>query len=163
MSHGDHPIDRANQAWVRASGKRVQLDEHPWLLGPIGGVELEAEHWLATEAERLNGSLHDGGGLLNSMSQLESDEFDPSLLAEPVVAFYEQTSRWRLEAWSEWSPVAWPVGWAISNLFGKRLPATCAPAAAPGDGARHGQSSSRHARREGLLHESVTGSVRQLW
>jgi hypothetical protein len=97
------------------------LDDHPWLLGPIGGSELVFEDWLEAEAERLDGFLSEGGGLLASMAQLESDGFDPSCLATPIGAFYEKTSRWRLEAWSEWSPAAWPIGWVISNLFGKRL------------------------------------------
>lgn len=121
VTYRGHPIDQANQAWVRATGKRVRFDDHPWLLGPIGGPELVAEDWLASEAERLHGTSSEGGGLLASMGLLSSNEFDPSLLSEPISAFYEQTSHWRLEAWSEWSPVAWPFGWAISNLFGKRL------------------------------------------
>ena len=35
--------------------------------------------------------------------------------------FYEQTSRWRLDASVSWSPWAWPFGWLLSRIFARRL------------------------------------------
>ena len=35
--------------------------------------------------------------------------------------FYERTSEWRLEAWSQWCPAAWPFGWILSAMFAQRL------------------------------------------
>jgi hypothetical protein len=37
-----------------------------------------------------------------------------------VVDFYERTSQWRLEVWSQWCPAAWPFGWLLSSLFARR-------------------------------------------
>lgn len=31
-------VDRTTQQWVRATGRRVALEECPWLEGPVGGV-----------------------------------------------------------------------------------------------------------------------------
>jgi len=38
-----------------------------------------------------------------------------------VSAFYERTSDWRLDVWSQWCPVAWPFGWLVSSVFARRL------------------------------------------
>ena len=114
-------IDRVTQAWVRATGRRVSFDEHPWLLGPVGHPRVIADEWLQREAQRLGGTLSVGGGLLAPMSDLAGTAFDASLLAPPVVDFYEHTSDWRLEVWSQWCPVAWPFGWLVGALFAQRL------------------------------------------
>lgn len=63
----------------------------------------------------------EGGGLLDDFDRLSGPGFDPARLASPVVEFYERTTEWRLEAWSQWSPVAWPFGWMLSALFAQRL------------------------------------------
>jgi hypothetical protein len=76
---------------------------------------------LEQEAHRLEGHLVEGGGLLTHVSDLAGDGFDPRALAAPVLDFYEHTAAWRLEAWSQWSPGAWPVGWLLSTLFSQRL------------------------------------------
>ncbi len=54
------------------------------------------------------------------MSVLDGPGFKASDLAQPVVDFYERTSSWRLEVWSQWSAL-WPFGWLISSVFAKRL------------------------------------------
>lgn len=56
-----------------------------------------------------------------SVGALAGDGFDPAALRPDIVDFYEHTSRWRLEVWFQWCPVAWPFGWAISTLFARRL------------------------------------------
>lgn len=116
-----HRIDRATQAWVRATGRVVDFDEHPWLLGPIGGSRLIADEWLQGETQRLGGRQVEGGGLLGHMSDLAGADFDPSIIAAPIVDFYEHTDAWRLEVWSQWCPAAWPFGWLLSSVFARRL------------------------------------------
>jgi hypothetical protein len=114
-------IDRATQAWVRATGRRIDLDEHPWLRGPTGSPRLIADEWLEREAARLGGVLADGGGLFDPMSVLACHGFDPCQLDPAVVEFYEHTADWRLEVWSQWCPAAWPFGWLLSAVFANRL------------------------------------------
>lgn len=114
-------IDRGTQAWVRATGRRVSFDEYPWLIGPIGSPRLISDEWLEREAKRLGGTLSEGGGLLGQMGDLAGESFDPSLVARPVVDFYQHTSAWRLEVWSQWCPAAWPFGWLLSAVFARRL------------------------------------------
>ncbi|HUQ63236.1 MAG TPA: hypothetical protein VM121_05765 [Acidimicrobiales bacterium] len=114
-------VDRATQAWVRGTGRRVVVAEHPWLLGPVGATSVIGEEWLAAEALRTGGELREGGGLLSDVNGLASDEFDPAQIAPEIVDFYQSTSEWRLDLWSQWSVWAWPFGWILSAVFARRL------------------------------------------
>ena len=114
-------VDRTTQAWVRATGNRVLLSDHPWLDGPIGDPERIGDAWFDSERRRLGGTVHKGGGLLGDFDLLAADGFDPSRLAPPIVEFYEHTDQWRLDAWSQWCPAAWPFGWLLSSVFARRL------------------------------------------
>ncbi len=114
-------VDGATQKWVRSTGRKVTLAEHPWLNGPIGGPSQIADDWLQGEAQRLGGIRVEGGGLLGRMRDLEGDGFDPSRLAGPIVDFYERTSEYRMEVWSRWNRAAWPFGWLITSIFSQRL------------------------------------------
>lgn len=121
VRNGGKLVDRSTQAWVRTTGRKIVFAEYPWLSGPVGGPSQIADEWLQREAERLGGVLAEGGGLLERMSDLAGSDFDPSRLAKPIVEFYEKTSEYRMEVWSQWSPAAWPVGWLITSLFSRRL------------------------------------------
>src|SRR5258706_10971189 len=55
------------------------------------------------------------------MDALAGEGFDPGQLRTEIVEFYEQTSRFRLEVWSQWCPMMWPGGWLIATLFARRL------------------------------------------
>lgn len=118
------PIDRGTQRWVRVTGRRVDLQREQWLAGPSGDPDQVGESWLYREAARRGGRvLRDDGeaGLLPSMALLDGPAFDSAALRPQVRDFYECTTRWRLELWSQWSPLAWPFGWLISALFARRL------------------------------------------
>lgn len=90
------------------------------MLGPVGGFREIGDEWLTLEAGR-HGGVVGNGGLLDAMSSLDGPGFSAADLAGPVVDFYERTSEWRLEVWSQWCPAAWPFGWLISSIFAKRL------------------------------------------
>jgi hypothetical protein len=114
-------VDRITQAWVRATGQQVMLDQYPWLDGPIGSPTVIGDEWLVREATDRGATLSDGGGLLDSFDALASAAFDPSRLSPTIVDFYEHTTDWRLDVWSQWSPAALPAGWLSSAVFAKRL------------------------------------------
>lgn len=114
-------IDRMTQAWVRATGRSIRFDEHPWLDGPVGSPTLIGDEWLQGEARRLDGELREGGGLFDSFDVLAGDDFDPSQLSPTIIDFYEHTTEWTVEVWSQWSAVALPAGWVLSALFSSRL------------------------------------------
>jgi len=114
-------VDRATQRWVRVTGRRLRLDQTEWLRGPVGDPHLIGDEWLVRETHRLGGEISDEGGLIPSLGALAGPGFDPDLVAGSVSDFYEHTSNWRLDVWSQWCPVAWPFGWLVSSVFARRL------------------------------------------
>lgn len=106
-----------------AGSRRLNADEASWLVGPTAGGEVVGHGWADGEATRLGGATSRGPrhGLLPSFDVLRGDSFDPDLVDERIVDFYEHTSCWGLDLWSEWSPLAWPFGRLIAALFSQRL------------------------------------------
>jgi hypothetical protein len=121
MSDAGNIFDLVTQAWVRRTGRKVSFAAYPWLLGPTGDANQIDDGWLHREAENLGGDLIEGGGLLDRMTDMGSGDFDPGLLARPIVDFYERTSEWRMEVRCQWSAAAWPFGWFLSSVFSQRL------------------------------------------
>ena len=121
MSDAGNLFDHLTQAWVRRTGRKVSFADYRWLRGPTGDPNQIDDRWLRREAEHLGGNLVEGGGLLDRMTDLGSDGFDPARLAKPIVEFYERTSDWRMEVSCEWSNAALPFGWLLTSLFSQRL------------------------------------------
>jgi hypothetical protein len=108
-----HLSDWTTQQWVRATGRRVDLHEEAWLDGlsaPTTGI-----------GEQFFGDLAPADGLLPSFAALRSPTFDPGAVDPRVVAFYERTAHFRLQLWSQWSPVHRPFGRLIDRIFAQRL------------------------------------------
>lgn len=114
-------VDRLTQQWVRATGTRVRLADHPWLDGPVGAQHVIGDEWIEREAVRHGALVTAGGGLVERFTGLAGPGFDPSDLHPAIVDFYEHTGEWRMEAWSQWSAMAWPFGWLLSAVFARRL------------------------------------------
>jgi hypothetical protein len=122
---GVQALDLATRKLWRATGRSVDLTgAHAWLSAPVSTGPTVGAEWLESEAERLGGRLvtedHEAG-LLASMSALDGPGFSADDLDPRVRDFYEHTSRWRMEAWTSWSPAFWPAGELISRLFGRRV------------------------------------------
>jgi hypothetical protein len=86
-------------------GRRLQWKDVPWLRGPLGGAtigdspyrDVAAAEGLTLERRARN------GGLIPSFSALRSDAFDPAQLHPLVREFYEHTSEFAMDVWSETS------------------------------------------------------------
>jgi len=115
--------DWITQRWVRATGRLVRLSEAPWLAGPVGrtrGIGREFFSELARE-EGLAARREGDRGLLPSFALLAGPSFDPSRVAPEVADFYERTSRYAMDAWSEWCGAFRPFGRVLAALFSRRL------------------------------------------
>jgi hypothetical protein len=103
-------------------GRRVALAELPWLDGPIGPRRIGADfHRSLAESAGLELRAGDDLGLLASCTVLDGPDFDSSRLHPAVRDFYEHTSRYHLEVWSQWSPLFWLFGWALINFVSRRM------------------------------------------
>src|SRR5512139_1072733 len=117
-------LDRLTRLYWRTAGRPVDLaGEHAWLDAPMNSRPVVGDSWIAEAARSYGGSAVEnraGAGLVADMSQLEGDTFCPATLRPEVRAFYEHTSDWRMEVWTQWTPLFQPGGELVSRLFGRR-------------------------------------------
>ena len=124
MSQRGALSDWTTQQWVKLTGRRVSLDKHSWLQGPIagpGGVGPRFFHDLAAERGLILRESGSPRGLLASLDLLAGPTFDPARVHPGVRAFYEQTSEFELDAWAEWYGAFRPFGRILAALFSRRL------------------------------------------
>jgi len=118
-----HPLDHLTRLWMRLTSRRIDRRGAAWLVGPYAGVDVVGHDWVHRMATAVGGRLSTGPdhGLLTSFAALRGPDFDPDSVDPRIVDFYEHTSAWRLDLWSEWSAIAWPFGRAVTALFSERL------------------------------------------
>lgn len=116
--------DRLTQTWVRVTGRRVDLCADEWLRGPVGDVDVIGQEYFTRLAAREGLTVEDTGsprGLLETITALDGPACNPADLHPRVSAFYERTSEYKFDVWSEWSPVFRPFGGTLARLFSRRL------------------------------------------
>ncbi len=115
--------DWITQQWVRTTGRRVNLAGQAWLDGPAGGTRLIGKEFFADYAGKENLQLTEceHRGLIEDFGRLSVPLNDLSKVAVPVQDFYEHTSDYELDAWSEWHGLFKPFGIALALIFGRRL------------------------------------------
>jgi hypothetical protein len=115
--------DWVTQCWVKATGRRVSLEQKPWLAGPAGSPQGIGRHFFATYATERNLEIVQTGvrGLIPDFSRLTSGNPATAEIAESVKQFYELTSEFDLDVWPEWNGFFRPFGVALRFIFSSRL------------------------------------------
>lgn len=116
--------DWVTQRWVQATGRRVHFPDAPWLDGPVGDTRGIGRGVFEAHARRQGLEVvrnANGCGLLSSFEALSGPEFDPADVDPAVAGFYERTSDYELDAWSEWCGMFRPFGALLAVLFSRRL------------------------------------------
>lgn len=116
--------DRLTQLWVRATGQRVTLSQEPWLGGPSGATDVIGQRHFErlAQAEGLELRVNArGSGLLACFDKLRSPGFDTDSVDPRIKEFYENTSCYCLDAWSQWCGVFRPLGRLLAFIFSRRL------------------------------------------
>lgn len=119
-----HPIDRITQKWVKWTGRQIDSIHSNWLLGPIGSPDLIGDKFIhkLAETEKLDIRKNVvGSGLMDDFSVLDLDSKTMARLHPEVINFYEHTSDYDFEIWSEWKGVFRPFGWLLAIIFSRRL------------------------------------------
>ena len=118
-------LDPAARAFWRLNGRPVDLaGRERWLSAPMHDGPVVGDGWLADAAAAYGGSVREqqpGAGLLPDMALLDGPGFAAADLRPEVRDFYEHTSDWRMEVWTQWSPLFQPGGELISRFFGRRV------------------------------------------
>ena len=98
-------LEWAIQRWVVLGGRRIRADAAEWLAGPIGSGRIGAAFFGAYAAEA--GLEAEPGtpeaGLLPDFALLDAPGFDPAKVDPAIRDFYERTSAYALDVWSQWS------------------------------------------------------------
>lgn len=115
--------DWITQQWVRATGRRVNLLEQPWLNGPVGNTRAIGKEFFADYATARGLDLVRSGarGLIQDFRELAASSSDLAAVHPAVKDFYEHTSEYDLDAWSEWCGHFRPFGQVLAALFSRRL------------------------------------------
>jgi len=93
-------------------------------MGPIGNSEIIEDKFIKDLAHKENLDVRDdipGAGLLESFKDMELTANEELQLNQKIVTFYEKTSNYNFEVWSEWCGFFRPFGWILSVVFSKRL------------------------------------------
>jgi len=115
--------DWVTQQWVRTTGRRIILPDNDWLNGPIGDTRLIGKDFFTRYAETAGLEILRGGcrGLIEDFSDLSGSCADLNDVSAAVRDFYERTSEYELDAWSEWHGFFRPFGRGLAVLFSRRL------------------------------------------
>ena len=110
--------DWTTQQWVRATGRYIALADYPWLDGPTGGTRQIGKSFFEKYADEQGFETVRSGirGLIPDFSCLAAGNKDLAGVAHPVKEFYEQTSEFELDAWSEWHGFFRPFGRTLRLL-----------------------------------------------
>lgn len=118
-------VDRSTRAFWQVTGRRVDLDgPEAWLRAPVHDGSEVADRWLEAYARSIDGTVAEGSpdaGLLPSMTLLDGPGFASDGLRPEVRDFYERTSHWRMEVWTQWNPLLQPAGELVAAWFGRRV------------------------------------------
>jgi hypothetical protein len=109
--------------WVRLTGRRVARRDAPWLdcpMGPRGRIGAGFYARLA-QREHLDIRPAPDAGLLPSFDALRGRHFDPAKVRPEVRDFYEHTSCYRLEAWSEAPVLTRLFLWGLTKFVSRRM------------------------------------------
>lgn len=116
--------DWTTQRWVQLTGRRVDLEEMPWLAGLVGPTTGIGRDFFARVAGREGLEVRRGGadrGILADFAALRGPKFDPDAVHPSVAAFYQATSAYEMDAWAEWCGAFRPFGGLLAAMFSRRL------------------------------------------
>ena len=116
--------DWTTQRWVQATGRAVTWSDHPWLEAPVGDVDVIGLDFFHRYAERHGWQVVSDGdsrGLVEDFQEIRGPGCQPDQVDVEIARFYERTSDYDFDIWSQWSGVFRPFGGALATLFSRRL------------------------------------------
>lgn len=117
-------LDRITRMFWQVTGRPVNLTgDEQWLTAPMHDGQTVGDAWLRAAAAAHGGVVREQRdcGLLADMSDLDGPGFTAAALRPEIREFYEHTSAWRMEVWTQWNPLFQPGGELISRFFGRRV------------------------------------------
>lgn len=116
--------DWITQQWVILRGQKVDMENHNWLMGPIGNLETVNKdyiHQLIKKENLIIDKESTTQGLIPSINKLYLSDEQHSLLSQKVIDFYEKTTNYNLNFSIQWYTIFQSFGFLLKKLFSHRL------------------------------------------
>jgi hypothetical protein len=116
--------DWITQLWVKTTGRRVNTNEHKWLLGPVGKTDKIQDTFIEDLCTKEQLNIQKNGkdfGLMHTVKTWELPDKQNKKLNRQVIDFYEHTINYNFEVWSSWCGFFYPFGRLLNIVFSKRL------------------------------------------
>ena len=113
-----NPLDWTTQLWNIVLGRRVDVEVDRWLLGPIGDSGGIADKFIARVAEEEGLTIKrnsPGAGLVDGFDGLVNS------VNTDIEDFYQRTSDFDLDVWTQWKPIFGSLGYIVYKLFSQRI------------------------------------------
>ena len=121
LPKAQNPLDWTTQLWNISLGKKVDLKNDHWLLGPIGDVGGIADLFIDKLAKDENLAIYRNLPNSGLMDDFEGFRFDASAVNEKIKKFYLNTINYNFEVWTEWKPFFGSLGYLVYKLFSERV------------------------------------------
>lgn len=116
--------DWFTQQWVILWGRKINIDDEKWLLGPFGNLNGIGEEFILQLAEKEHLIIIrnlENQGLINCFKVLDLPENEFEILSDKIIDFYENTSNYELNYKVKWNPFFKFFGLLVQVLFSKRI------------------------------------------
>lgn len=116
-------LEEGIQLWVRLTGKRIRLDDAPWLATPLGEPERIGTgiYERIAQAQELLIRMPPDAGLIPDFGTLRGPSFNPDAIREEIRHFYEHAAQYHLEVWSEASLTGRFFLWLLVEFISRRM------------------------------------------
>jgi len=116
-------LESGIKIWVRTTGKRIRVEDEPWLrcpLGERGRIGTGIYERIARD-ENLEIKVPAGAGLIPDFNALRGPGFDPDVIHPAIRHFYEHAAAYRLEVWTEVALLGRFFLWLLVEFISRRM------------------------------------------
>ena len=109
--------------WLYTCGRRRRRADVPWLICPTGPHDRIGDRWYEQLASSENLTLKPSteSGLIPDWNDLRGPNFNPDEIHPSIRDFYEHSSRYTLEAWSEVTILMRFFLWGLVTFASRRM------------------------------------------
>ena len=112
------------RGWIRVTGKTYTRESAPWLFGPYEKGDIIGDRFFERFASentlRVDRNAKEAG-LVPDFSILDSSTFNASKCHPLIADFYEKTSGYKMEIWSQWYSLFSVAARIFIKLVGKEI------------------------------------------
>ena len=116
-------IEKIIYGWINLTGRTVSFEKEPWLDSPMAESSYVGAEFYAYLAKKRNLTIQptSDSGLLVDFNALAGDQFNPDDVIAEVKHFYEHTSQYWLEAWSQSVFPSRIFLWILTTFVSRRM------------------------------------------